>query len=128
MLSDGPPSREAVTISRTCRESTDVNTLTSSGMIAPASVPQVMIVDNFHHIVVLPARVGMSIFEAKYVTAIEMNDVSQTSVVSGGLMLKAIFMRSEPMSAILVKMPPAIRSAAAPRDSPIAKPMKHGPA
>ena len=32
------------------------------------------------------------------------------------------------MSAILVKMPPAIRSAAAPRDSPIANPMKHAPA
>ena len=32
------------------------------------------------------------------------------------------------MSAILVKMPPAIRSAAAPRDSPIAKPMKQAPA
>ena len=29
---------------------------------------------------------------------------------------------------IFVKMPPAIRSAAAPSDSPIAKPMKHGPA
>ena len=32
------------------------------------------------------------------------------------------------MSAILVKMPPAMRSAEAPRDSPIAKPMKHAPA
>ena len=32
------------------------------------------------------------------------------------------------MSAILVKMPPATRSAAAPSDSPMAKPMKHGPA
>ena len=32
------------------------------------------------------------------------------------------------MSAILVKIPPAIRSAAAPRDSPIANPMKQGPA
>ena len=31
------------------------------------------------------------------------------------------------MSAILVKMPPAIRRAEAPRDSPIAKPMRHGP-
>ena len=30
------------------------------------------------------------------------------------------------MSAILVKMPPAMRSAEAPSDSPIAKPMKHG--
>jgi len=41
---------------------------------------------------------------------------------------KMIFMRSEPMSAILVKMPPQILSALAPRDSPIAKPMKLGPA
>jgi len=32
------------------------------------------------------------------------------------------------MSAIFVKMPPAIRSAAAPSDSPIAKPMKQAPA
>ena len=32
------------------------------------------------------------------------------------------------MSAILVKMPPAMRSAAAPSDSPMAKPMKQGPA
>ena len=32
------------------------------------------------------------------------------------------------MSAILVKMPPAMRSAEAPSDSPIAKPMKQAPA
>jgi hypothetical protein len=32
------------------------------------------------------------------------------------------------MSAIFVKMPPAMRRAAAPSDSPIAKPMKHAPA
>ncbi len=31
------------------------------------------------------------------------------------------------MSAILVKIPPQIRRAAAPSDSPMAKPMKHGP-
>jgi hypothetical protein len=43
-------------------------------------------------------------------------------------MLKTIFIRSAPMSAILVKMPPAMRSALAPSDSPIANPMKHGPA
>src|SRR5262249_44563289 len=47
---------------------------------------------------------------------------------SSSLMLNTIFIRSEPMSAILVKMPPAMRSAAAPNDSPMAKPMKHGPA
>ena len=42
MLSDAPPSRDAVTTSRTWRDSVDVKTLTSSGMIAPASVPHVM--------------------------------------------------------------------------------------
>ena len=43
MLSDAPPSRDAVTTSCTWRDSVEVKTLTSSGMIAPASVPQVMI-------------------------------------------------------------------------------------
>ena len=47
---------------------------------------------------------------------------------SSSLILKAIFIRSEPMSAILVKMPPAMRSALAPSDSPIANPMKQAPA
>ena len=47
---------------------------------------------------------------------------------SSSLILKTIFIRSAPMSAILVKMPPAMRSAAAPSDSPMAKPMKQGPA
>src|SRR5689334_24226639 len=41
--------------------------------------------------------------------------------------LKTIFIRSEPMSAILVKMPPQMRSTEAPSDSPMAKPMKQGP-
>src|ERR1700738_2698933 len=36
---------------------------------------------------------------------------------SSSLILKTIFIRSEPMSAIFVKIPPAIRSAAAPRES-----------
>ena len=60
MLSEAPPSREAVTTSLTWRDSVEVKTLTSSGMIAPASVPQVMIVESFHHSVVSPARSGMS--------------------------------------------------------------------
>src|ERR1041385_8301018 len=42
--------------------------------------------------------------------------------------LKTIFIRSEPMSAILVKMPPQMRRTDAPSDSPMANPMKHGPA
>src|SRR6266550_5722915 len=48
ILSDAPPSRDDVTISLTWRESTEVKTFTSSGMIAPASVPQVMTVESFH--------------------------------------------------------------------------------
>src|SRR5437588_5758554 len=83
MLSDAPPSRDAVTISRTWRDSVDVKTFTSSGMMAPASVPQVMIAESFHHIVVSPPRFGMSRREATNVRAIEMIDVSQTSDVSG---------------------------------------------
>ncbi len=49
MLSDAPPSFEAVTTSRTWPEFTEVNTLTSSGMIAPASVPHEMMPESFHH-------------------------------------------------------------------------------
>ncbi len=49
MFSDGPPSREEVTTSRTCRLFVEVNTLTSSGISAPARVPQEMIVATFHH-------------------------------------------------------------------------------
>ena len=47
---------------------------------------------------------------------------------SSSLILKTIFIRSAPMSAIFVKIPPAIRSAAAPSDSPTANPMKQAPA
>src|SRR5215213_5885961 len=83
MLSDAPPSREAVTTSRTWRDSVEVKTLTSSGMIAPASVPQVMIVESFHHIAGSPPRLGMSRYETAYVTATDRIDVSHTSDVSG---------------------------------------------
>ena len=49
MFREGPPSREAVTISFTWDEVVEVNTFTSSGMMAPARVPQVMTVESFHH-------------------------------------------------------------------------------
>jgi hypothetical protein len=65
MLSDAPPSRDAVTTSRTWPENVDVNTFTSSGMIAPASVPHVMIVASCHQRSVLPARVGMSRYDMR---------------------------------------------------------------
>ncbi len=60
MLSEAPPSREAVTTSRTCPDSVEVKTLTSSGMSAPASVPQLMMVESFHHSEVSPPRLGTS--------------------------------------------------------------------
>src|SRR6186713_1145595 len=83
MLSDAPPSRDDVTTSRTCDDSVDVNTLTSSGMIAPASVPHVMMVDSFHHRVESPYRFGISMYDAAYVRATDTNDVSHTNRVSG---------------------------------------------
>ena len=64
MLSDAPPSRDEVTTSLTCDDSTDVKIFTSSGMIAPASVPQVMIVDSFHHSVGSPPMFGISRYDA----------------------------------------------------------------
>src|SRR3954469_12371964 len=84
MFSDGPPSREAVTTSRTCFDSVDVKTLTTSGMIAPASVPQVMMVDSFHQSVSSrrPSR-GMRRYDTMYVITTDTIDVSQTSWVSG---------------------------------------------
>src|SRR5262252_2332312 len=83
MLSDGPPSRDDVTTSFVCRDSTDVNTFTNSGMIAPASVPQVMMLDRFHQSDVSPDSSGITMRETMYVIATEMSDVSHTRKVSG---------------------------------------------
>ncbi len=59
ILSDAPPSSDEITTSRTCREFMEVNALTSSGMTAPARVPQVITDESFHHSVVSPPRFGM---------------------------------------------------------------------
>src|SRR6266576_1008669 len=83
MLSDAPPSRDAVTTSRTWRDSVEVKTFTNSGMMAPASVPQVMIVESFHHIEASPPSVGMSRYETAYVTPTDRIEVIQTRDVSG---------------------------------------------
>src|SRR6267143_5128540 len=82
MLSEAPPSRDEVTTSRTWLESTEVKTLTSSGMIAPARVPQVMTVESFHQSVPSP-RSWISSHDAKYVRSTDTIDVSHTSEVSG---------------------------------------------
>src|SRR5262249_24451590 len=59
MSSDATPSRAEVTTSRTCPDSVEVKTLTSSGMMAPARVPEVMTVESFHQSVPSPSP-GMS--------------------------------------------------------------------
>src|SRR6185436_715982 len=48
IVSDAPPSREAVTISCTCFECELVKILVNSGMSTAASVPQLMIVASCH--------------------------------------------------------------------------------
>src|SRR5690349_12642416 len=83
IFSDAPPSRDDVTISRTCLESVEVNTFTNSGITAPARVPHVITVDNFHHSVVSPPRSGIRIRESPYVSTTEIIEVSQTSDVNG---------------------------------------------
>src|SRR5213075_77638 len=82
MLSDAPPSRDAVTTSRTCADSVEVKTFTSSGMTAPASVPQVITSDSFHQRVPSPSA-GISRYDAMKVSATETSEVIQTSEVSG---------------------------------------------
>jgi hypothetical protein len=48
MFSEGPPSREAVTISFTCLDLEEVKILVNSGINTAASVPQEMIIASFH--------------------------------------------------------------------------------
>src|SRR5919106_932804 len=81
MFSDAPPSRDEATTSLTWADSTDVKILTTSGMMAPASVPHVMIVASFHQSVPSP-RSRMSTFETTYVRTTDTIDVSHTSDVS----------------------------------------------
>ena len=82
MLSDAPPSRDDATTSLTWADLVEVKTLTSSGMMAPASVPQVMISESFHHCVPSP-RSRIRAYEAMKVRTTETIEVSHTSVVSG---------------------------------------------
>src|SRR5580698_8722329 len=83
MPSDAPPSLAEVTTSFTCRDSVEVKTFTSSGITAPASVPQEMIDASFHQSVVSPLSSGTISEEMKYVIAIETTDVIHTSDVKG---------------------------------------------
>ena len=77
-------------------------------MMAPASVPQVMIVPSFHHCDVSPPSSGMMSHEVRYVSPMETNEVIHTSEVSGAskFMLSAF-----PYFALAMK--PLIKYAAA---------------
>src|SRR5258707_9369957 len=83
MLSDAPPSSEDVTTSFTWAELIKVKTLTNSGMMAPASVPQEMIDASFHHSVASPLSVGIINLDTMKVRMMDTTDVSQTRDVSG---------------------------------------------
>ena len=75
-----------------------------------------------------PSADGFETYGVTGVALISFILLAVTSPTTQVQLLVWIFMRSAPMSAIFVKIPPATRNAAAPSDSPIAKPMKHGPA
>jgi len=82
MLREAPPSRAEITTSRTWADSVEVKIFTSSGMMAPASVPQVMTVDSFHQRVPSPSP-PISTEEATYVMTTDTPEVIHTSEVSG---------------------------------------------
>ena len=66
--------------------------------MAPASVPQVITADSFHHNVVSPATSGMRILERIKVSATDTIDVSQTSDVEIGIAeSKSLFFQLEPI-------------------------------
>ena len=81
MPSEGPPLLEEMTTSRVCRALVDVNTLTSSGMSAPASVPQDTISESFHQ---RPSpRPPISASEVRNVVTMHTVDVIHTREVRG---------------------------------------------
>src|SRR5512141_1108438 len=49
MFSEAPPCFEQFVTSRTCRELVLVKILVNSGISAPATVPQLMIIESTHH-------------------------------------------------------------------------------
>ena len=81
MFSDAPPWLDETTTSRVWRAFVEVNTFTSSGIRAPARVPQLTISDSFHH---SPSgRAPISAAEVPKVQAMHSSDVSHTSDVRG---------------------------------------------
>ena len=63
MFREAPPSRLEVTISLTCFDEVEVNTFTSSGINAPAKVPQEMIVESCHQRSLFPDSDGIMTYD-----------------------------------------------------------------
>src|SRR5687767_6756056 len=76
-LSEAPPSLLAVTTSRTWPLWVEVKTLVTSGITAPARVPQVMMVASFHHRWVLPLMSPIRAYDARYVAMMEVAEAIQ---------------------------------------------------
>src|SRR5208282_2631365 len=88
MLRDAPPCLEQLVTSLTCRELVLTKILVNSGIIAPATVPQLMMTESTHHTpgCATPApslKSPSSSLLAMNVTAMETAEVSQTRWVKG---------------------------------------------
>src|SRR5271155_1294707 len=88
MFSDAPPCLEQLVTSLTWRELVLTKTLVNSGITAPATVPQLMMIDSTHHKsgCANPApslKSPNSTLLATKVTAMETAEVIQTRWVNG---------------------------------------------
>src|SRR5258708_5335447 len=94
MFSDAPPCLEQLVTSRTCLELVLTNTLVNSGINAPATVPQLMIIDSTHQragwaVPDASLKSPRSILLATKVMIMETAEVIQTNSVSGAYKSKA---------------------------------------
>src|SRR5262249_31050198 len=94
IVSDVPPSRDAVTISWTCLECELVKTFVNSGISTAASVPQLMIVASCHqrwgYAVSSTLRSLMSSQLMKYDVVMHRSEAIQISRVSGSSKLNSL--------------------------------------
>src|SRR5208283_1693936 len=88
MLSDAPPCLEQLVTSLTWRELVLTKILVNSGISAPATVPQLMMMDSTHHkfgcaAPALSLKSPSSSLLAMNVTTMETAEVIQTRLVNG---------------------------------------------
>src|SRR5271165_5057075 len=88
MLSEAPPCLEQLVTSRTCVDLVLTKILVNSGIKAPATVPQLMMIDKTHHRAgcgapELSLKSPSSNLLAMNVTRMETAEVSQTRWVNG---------------------------------------------